>query len=121
MDPREKTNLDLVNALVKVFKLPDFFAKIKVTQVIRGARVPIIKFVSTASKYPPFVGDICVRNHLVSCQTCAVFLNEMIIVVSCHYWQGPRNTKMMNAYATFDERLRTLGYGIKKFAKVSAY
>ena len=35
------------------------------------------------------------------------------------YLQGPRNTKLMWSYAKYDERFRTLGYGIKKFAKVS--
>ncbi|XP_063721557.1 terminal uridylyltransferase 4-like isoform X2 [Symsagittifera roscoffensis] len=94
-DPR-KTNMDIVNAISKVMRGVEFRDVIRILQVVRGARVPIIKFISTHKKYPRLMGDISARNRL-----------------------GPRNTKLMNAYAIYDERLRTLGYGIKKFAKLA--
>ena len=63
---RTKTNADLVNLLAKILRRPEFFDIIRVMQVIRSARVPIIKFVSSSSKFPHLSGDICIRNCLVS-------------------------------------------------------
>ena len=60
------TNMDVINALSKVLRTSPFFEVIRVLQVIRGARVPIVKFMSTHKKYPGLSGDICARNRLVS-------------------------------------------------------
>ena len=38
-----------------------------------------------------------------------------------HFLQAMRNTKMVAAYASIDERVKILGYAIKHFAKVSAF
>lgn len=62
-----------------------------IRQVIRGARIPIIRFVHTPSALDC---DLCFENVLAT-----------------------RNTRLLRAYAQFDERARTLGLAVKFWAK----
>lgn len=59
--------------------------------VIRGARIPIIKFVHTPTG---FECDLCFENVLAT-----------------------RNTFLLRAYAEFDDRARVLGLAVKHWAK----
>ena len=58
--------MDIVNAISKVMRGVEFRDVIRILQVVRGARVPIIKFISTHKKYPRLMGDISARNRLAS-------------------------------------------------------
>ncbi|RQM13114.1 hypothetical protein DD237_007248 [Peronospora effusa] len=68
-------------------------AKCEVRHVISGARVPIIRFLHTRSSRD-YECDLCFENVLAT-----------------------RNTPLLRAYASFDDRARTLGLAVKHWAK----
>ncbi|KAJ8525802.1 hypothetical protein ON010_g15312 [Phytophthora cinnamomi] len=68
-------------------------AKCEVRHVIAGARVPIIRFLHTRSGRE-YECDLCFENVLAT-----------------------RNTPLLRAYASFDDRARTLGLAVKHWAK----
>ncbi|KAL4151188.1 hypothetical protein PRNP1_008137 [Phytophthora ramorum] len=68
-------------------------AKCEVRHVIAGARVPIIRFLHTRSG-PKYECDLCFENVLAT-----------------------RNTPLLRAYASFDDRARALGLAVKHWAK----
>ncbi|OWZ01992.1 Poly(A) polymerase [Phytophthora megakarya] len=68
-------------------------AKCEVRHVIAGARVPIIRFLHTRSGRE-YECDLCFENVLAT-----------------------RNTPLLRAYASFDDRARALGLAVKHWAK----
>ncbi|KAK1929971.1 UTP:RNA uridylyltransferase 1 [Phytophthora citrophthora] len=68
-------------------------AKCQVRHVIAGARVPIIRFLHTRSGRE-YECDLCFENVLAT-----------------------RNTPLLRAYASFDDRARALGLAVKHWAK----
>ncbi|GMF20059.1 unnamed protein product [Phytophthora lilii] len=68
-------------------------AKCEVRHVIAGARVPIIRFLHTRSGRE-YECDLCFENVLAT-----------------------RNTPLLRAYASFDDRARAIGLAVKHWAK----
>ncbi|KAE9234453.1 hypothetical protein PF004_g9372 [Phytophthora fragariae] len=68
-------------------------AKCEIRNVIAGARVPIIRFLHTRSGRE-YECDLCFENVLAT-----------------------RNTPLLRAYASFDDRARALGLAVKHWAK----
>ncbi|RLN73917.1 hypothetical protein BBJ28_00009923 [Nothophytophthora sp. Chile5] len=71
-------------------------AKCQVRHVIAGARIPIIRFLHSRSGRE-YECDLCFENVLAT-----------------------RNTLLLRAYASFDDRARALGLGVKHWAKQRA-
>ncbi|RLN82058.1 hypothetical protein BBJ28_00013672 [Nothophytophthora sp. Chile5] len=71
-------------------------AKCQVRHVITGARIPIIRFLHSRSGRE-YECDLCFENVLAT-----------------------RNTLLLRAYASFDDRARALGLGVKHWAKQRA-
>ncbi|EEY69138.1 Poly(A) polymerase, putative [Phytophthora infestans T30-4] len=84
---RQSKDLYLVRAIL------ERAAKCEVRHVIAGARVPIIRFLHTRSGRD-YECDLCFDNVLAT-------------------W----NTPLLRAYASFDDRARTLGLAVKHWAK----
>ncbi|KAG3115002.1 hypothetical protein PI125_g5929 [Phytophthora idaei] len=84
---RQSKDLYLVRAVL------ERAAKCEVRHVIAGARVPIIRFLHTRSGRE-YECDLCFENVLAT-----------------------RNTPLLRAYASFDDRARTLGLAVKHWAK----
>ncbi|ETK78059.1 hypothetical protein L915_15852 [Phytophthora nicotianae] len=84
---RQSKDLYLVRAIL------ERAAKCEVRHVIAGARVPIIRFMHTRSGRD-YECDLCFENVLAT-----------------------RNTPLLRAYASFDDRARTLGLAVKHWAK----
>ncbi|CAH1242765.1 ZCCHC11 [Branchiostoma lanceolatum] len=81
--------IDIIERLAKLLKKhQDLYNILPITT----AKVPIVKFVHRPSKLE---GDISLYNILAQ-----------------------YNTRMLNMYAVMDERVRILGYTVKRFAKI---
>ncbi|KAF1794762.1 PAP/25A-associated [Phytophthora cactorum] len=85
--------LGVAEAAMIPMRMAERAAKCEVRHVIAGARVPIIRFLHTRSGRE-YECDLCFENVLAT-----------------------RNTPLLRAYASFDDRARTLGLAVKHWAK----
>ncbi|KAF1777065.1 hypothetical protein GQ600_14658 [Phytophthora cactorum] len=85
--------LGVAEAAMIPMRMAERAAKCEVRHVIAGARVPIICFLHTRSGRE-YECDLCFENVLAT-----------------------RNTPLLRAYASFDDRARTLGLAVKHWAK----